>query len=214
MGVRVKICGVREPASMRACVEAGADFIGLNFAPGSRRSVDVDEGRQLASMVEPHGPKLVGVFCNTPIELVLRIADRVGVDWLQLHGDETPEECALAAEHYPVIKALAFDQFARRAATFEGACAHLLVDARKPGSGTTWDYEMVRSFPGGGDRLFLAGGLDVHNVAEAVARAAPFAVDTASGVERDGSPDPMRVIRFIDAVRAAPLLHPKADACA
>lgn len=195
---------------MRACIEAGADYVGLNFAPGSRRSIDVDEGRDLASMIDEHGPTLVGVFRNTPIELVLRIAGRVGVDWIQLHGDETPEDCELASAHFPVIKALSFDQFAKHAPAFADASAHLLVDARQPGSGTAWDYARVRQFPGGKEGLFLAGGLGPANVADAVLATRPFAVDTASGVERDGAPEPMRVFSFVDAVRvaAATPVHP------
>lgn len=196
---RVKICGVRDARTMNACVTAGVEYVGLNFAPGSRRCVDVAEAQELAAQARGTGVTLVGVFRDAPVRLVLRVAERVGLDLVQLHGRETPEDCARAAEHVGVIKALAAGDFLLKANMYRERVAYLLVDGQSPGSGQAWDYASLPPSLG----LFLAGGLRVDNVARAIEVARPFAVDTASGVERDGEPDPDLVHAFVDAVRAA-----------
>lgn len=197
MSTRIKVCGVRDRASMQACMDAGVDYVGLNFAPGSRRSIDVEQARELAAMAADSPTRMVGVFRDAPVRLVLRIAERVGLDLVQLHGRETPNDCTRAAEHLPVIKALPAGDFLLKARMYEGCVEHLLVDGCNPGSGEVWDYATLP--PGIG--VFLAGGLRVDNVPRAIAQVRPFAVDTASGVERDGEPDPALVHAFAHAVR-------------
>jgi len=201
--VKVKICGVRTVDDATAAVRHGADFVGLNFHPPSPRCVSIEEASAIAAAV-PETP-LVGVFVDTPRNLVEEIASRVGLWGLQFHGAEPPAWCqgwdratvkALRAQSGVDLPALA--------ATY--STDYILLDsyvAGLPGgTGVALDPAAARGLPA--ERLFVAGGLRADTVAQVVRLLRPFAVDVASGVEREpGIKDHDEIARFIDRAKAA-----------
>lgn len=203
MPVKVKICGVRTVDDAAAAVRHGADFVGLNFHPPSPRCVSLDEASAIADAVP--GTPLVGVFVDTPRERVEEIANRVGLWGLQFHGDEPPAWCQGWTR--PTVKALR----ARAGIDLPALAAgydtdYILLDsyvAGLPGgTGVALDPATARGLPA--DRLFVAGGLRVDTVAQVVRLLRPFAVDVASGVEREpGIKDHDEIARFIDRAKSA-----------
>ena len=203
MPVKVKICGVCSVEDARACVAAGADFVGLNFHPASPRHVDIARATEIARAVP--GVSLVGVFVDRPRAEVEDIATRVGLGFVQLHGDEDPAYCR--GWRWSVIKAIR-PRPGERAATLSAAydTDYLLldtwVDGRPGGTGVALDPALARGLPG--ERLFVAGGLRPETVAAVVQTLRPFAVDVASGVEeRPGRKDHAKVEAFIRSAKNA-----------
>jgi phosphoribosylanthranilate isomerase len=215
---RIKICGVTRPADAAHAVAAGADLLGLNFWPRSKRYLAPADAVAVAAAARAAGAvQLAGVFVNAGLAEVAAIARDVGLDVIQLHGDETVADArALAdATGLAIWKAFAVgrdedvDQLAgwppHAPAAF--ALAAVLLDAPsagRGGSGHVFDWQLARAatqrHPA--HRVVLAGGLHPDNVAAAVAAARPWAVDVASGVEAaPGIKDPGKVTAFIAAAR-------------
>jgi phosphoribosylanthranilate isomerase len=211
MGVQIKICGITRVPDALAAVDLGAAMLGVNFYAGSPRCITLEQAQKIAQAVAGR-IKLVGVFVNMNIAEVLRIARAVPLDSVQLHGDESPQECEAVAEEFEAIRALKVDaEFsAERAAEFV-ACRGLLLDTPCLGHGgsgksfgwTSVDWKSVRgAFPAA--RIFLAGGLHAGNVAEAIAVVHPDVVDVCSGVESaKGIKSAIKMGEFVAAVRAA-----------
>jgi len=216
MHVQIKICGITRLCDAEAAIELGAAMLGLNFYERSPRCISPAQARDIARAANGRA-KLVGVFVNMNVSEVLRIADRVRLDAVQLHGDEPHADCVAIAALYPVIRAVKVDaQFsAARAAEF-AFCSGLLFDTPTPahgGSGECFDWasiawdELRGTAPNA--RIFLAGGLHAGNVGEAIAVVRPHVVDVCSGVESAKaikSVDKMR--EFVAAVRAAERQEP------
>jgi phosphoribosylanthranilate isomerase len=227
MSVEIKICGITRVEDAQAAMELGASMLGLNFYPRSPRCITLERAQEIARVVtftnrkagcDPlsgtatRPVKLVGVFVNMNITEVLRIARAAPLDAVQLHGDESPADCATAAAEFRVIRALKVDAkfSAERAAEF-AVCRGLLLDtpsAGHGGSGKSFDWSNVDwngvrcALPQA--KLILAGGLNSHNVAEAIAIARPDAVDVCSGVESaKGIKSLIEMGKFVAAVRAA-----------
>ena len=199
MSVKVKICGVMTPEDACVCAEAGADAIGLNFWSGSKRLVEVSQAAAIALALPP-GVGKVGVFVDAERREIERVIDVVGLDAVQLHGHETPQDCCGFA--VKVIKAISMPPESESAAAIAQryAADFILLDAdagvERGGSGRSFDWRRAVGVAPG--RLFLAGGLRPDNVAEAVRVAAPYGVDVASGVESvPGRKDAERVREFI-----------------
>jgi phosphoribosylanthranilate isomerase len=192
---QVKICGVTNPEDGLCCSEAGADAIGLNFYPSSPRCVGLEMARQIARGLPPNISK-VGVFVNAPLDEVLRTCEEVGLDAVQLHGDETPQMFARLAGRR-AIKAFRCGgrdsspvlEFLRQCDLLGCRPCAVLIDASTPGvyggTGHTADWPLVRDLSGmlSGTPIILAGGLRPDNVTAAIEATRPAAVDTASGVE-------------------------------
>lgn len=203
MPVKVKICGLRSAEDARAATAAGADYVGLNFHPPSPRFVDVALAAEIAAAVP--GVPVVGVFVDRPRAEVEAVADRVGLAALQFHGDESPAYCA--GWDRPVLKALRArpgDDLPAIAARYH--TDYLLLDAWVAGvpggTGVTIDPVAARGLPAA--RLFVAGGLTPERVADVVRALRPFAVDVASGVEREpGIKDHGKIEAFIRRAKAA-----------
>ena len=201
--VEVKICGIKYVEDARACVDAGADAIGLNFWPGTPRCVVIDRAREI---VEAIGDKtlIVGVFVDSPIDRVRRVLRETGIGWAQLQGQETPEMVsALLPKAYKAlgVKDRGVIETARR---YPGE--HLLLDASVPGvpggTGRTFDWTIATQIARQ-RKLTLAGGLNPSNVAEAVRMARPFRVDVASGVESEPGRKDVELVRaFVDAAKS------------
>ena len=197
----VKICGVVDPENARTAVAMGADFLGLNFYPRSPRYVEVERAREIASAVQGTGVRLVGVFVNRPAREVEEIEAKIGLDLLQLSGDETPKETAPFAGR--AIKAF------RGTAGTEGwadAWAWLFDAPHRSlfgGTGKSWNFQAVAGIAGE-RRVFVAGGLGPGNVRQAIEASRPFAVDVCSRVESaPGIKDPELLRRLFQEVRNA-----------
>ncbi len=203
--VRVKICGIREAAEAEAAVEAGADALGFNFWPGSSRYVEPEKARGIIRSVGPF-VSCVGVFVNERADKIRAVADKAGLDAIQLHGDEPPGFC-LEFPNLKVIKALRVRAGFQPATLADYPAAAVLLDAAVPGSyggtGERFDWGMAAEATGYA-RIILAGGLTPENVGEAIGSVRPFAVDVCSGVESEpGRKDLARLRRFMAAALAA-----------
>jgi phosphoribosylanthranilate isomerase len=192
---QIKICGVCDPADIRTIVAAGADAMGLNFYPKSKRFLSESEADAIAAAT-PRGLTRVGVFVNASSAAMLAAAERYDLDYLQLHGDEPPEQLA-ELRAWPVIKAFRFGGNAWQPiqSYLMGCKQHgalpvaVLVDSPAAtgefgGTGKTADWDALFNWRSHIDLpLVLAGGLSPDNVARAIDVVRPAAVDTASGVE-------------------------------
>jgi phosphoribosylanthranilate isomerase len=205
--VKVKICGITNWVDARRAVAEGAELLGFNFYPGSPRYVEPAKAKRIVSRL-PKRISVVGVFVNESEQTMLAIARAVGLDALQLHGDETPAMVARLKRSFPVIKAIRVKQSLAvgQLQAYKAATALLLdgFDARRRGgTGKTFDWEVARRAKKYG-RVFLAGGLTPENVGEAIRAAQPYAVDVCSGVEaRPGKKDPARVKQLMRAAKSA-----------
>lgn len=200
----VKICGITRVLDALQCVEAGASAIGLNFIPISRRRVDEDTARRIVDAVQGR-VETVAVVADETAEDLRTLRSRIGVDWLQLHGRESPDELSAVLPRAFKAVRIGRPSDVSRAATFGGE--RLLADAHVPGelggTGATFDWSLVAELARV-RKLLLAGGLTPDNVADAIRAVDPWGVDVASGVESSsGIKDPEKVTRFILAARGA-----------
>jgi phosphoribosylanthranilate isomerase len=203
MRTRVKICGLTRAADVHAAAAAGADAIGLVFYPPSPRAVTPEQARMVIAGLPPF-ITVVGLFVDAERGHVAQVLEAMRIDLLQFHGDESPEACA--GHGRPWIKAVRMregvDLHGLRA-RYAGASA-LLLDAYRPGvpggTGSAFDWRRIPADLAG--EVILAGGLDPDNVAQAVRRVRPYAVDVSGGVERaKGIKDPTRIAAFMRGVR-------------
>ncbi len=208
---RIKICGVTRADDAARVAAAGADYIGLNFWPRSKRYLEPSRARPIAAAARGAGAAhLVGVFVDADVDAIRAVLTHVELDVIQLHGDEGPEvvRAVAAATQRPLWKAIAVGARADLDALSAWPVDALLLDAPsagRGGSGQTFDWTLAaearRRHPQ--HRLVLAGGLDPHNVGAAIAAVTPWGVDVASGVESaPGVKDAAKVTEFIAAVRA------------
>ena len=198
----VKVCGITRAADAIAAVEAGADAIGLNFVPTSRRYIDIKVARTILAVV-PERVMTVGVFRDHAADEVLEITGALGLQAAQLHGEEPPEVTAVvAAGVRTVIKVVAAESPAVRSID-EHAADIVLLDALVPGAGVPFEWNIVGDLVSK-HKILLAGGLRPDNVAEAVRRDRPWGVDVASGVEAEPArKDPEAMARFVAEAHAA-----------
>ncbi|MCW4151122.1 phosphoribosylanthranilate isomerase [Halomonas sp. 18H] len=200
---RVKFCGLTRPGDVDAAVAAGADAIGFVLWPGSKRAISLDRLAALSDRV-PAFVTRVGLFVDASAEEVEAAAAHL--DLLQFHGDESPAACAASA--MPWIKALRMRDnldLEAAASTYVDAGA-LLLDAYRPGvpggTGETFDWSRIPATLT--KPVILAGGLSTFNVADAIDRVHPFAVDVSGGIETaPGIKDADGMTAFMRAVRRA-----------
>ena len=194
--VMVKICGIRDVESARACREAGADLAGLNFVEGSRRKITVEAAASLIPELGEVAP--VGLFRDLPPGEVRSVVDRLELDWVQLHGGEEARDFGDLAGEVKVLRAMS-----RQALTPERLEGWLelgampLIDGPDPGSGQRFEWDRLE-LP---VDFFIAGGLDPGNVARAIRATGAAGVDAATGVEVDGRVDADLVAEFVRNAR-------------
>lgn len=179
--MRVKICGLTRPQDAEAAQAAGADAIGLVFAPGSRRRITVEQALAVVAGLSPFVTR-VGVFRNADLAEVRGAVARLRLDAVQLHGSESEAYAASLRPHVKVIRALAFRDHPHPDGYPGAEHDALMLDSSTPGSGEPFSWSAAGAwagYPG----LIVAGGLTPANVAEAVRTLSPFAVDVSSGVE-------------------------------
>ncbi|MFV9503208.1 MAG: phosphoribosylanthranilate isomerase [Oscillochloridaceae bacterium umkhey_bin13] len=211
----IKICGLRMVEHALAAQAAGADLLGLVFAPSRRQISPADAALLVEAVRAAPGPQplIVGLFVNTSPATIRLVADQVGLDALQLSGDEP----VAAADHFdlPILKSVRLDGSAAEVAWLARSAPTLaawpaaplpLVDAHVPGqyggSGVIADWDRA-AILAAQQPIMLAGGLDPVNVAEAIAKVRPAGVDVSSGVETTGVKDGTKITAFIRAARAA-----------
>ena len=212
---KIKICGLTEVQHALAAAEAGADFLGLVFAP-SRRQVSAEKALQVVEAVRALKPSqvVVGVFVNSAVDEVNRIADYCHLDWVQLSGDETWHYCQQIER--PIIKTVHVSNTrTSEEISSEIAIGHqllpqedfvCLLDSRVAdtygGTGQAFDWQLAKkvsaTFP-----VLIAGGLNPTNVGQMIREIQPWGVDISSGVETNGQKDTAKIREFIQAVRAA-----------
>jgi phosphoribosylanthranilate isomerase len=202
--VWVKICGVTSPEDARLAAEAGADAIGINLVPGTPRFVDEARAAEIARAVRGK-LAVVGVVADLPTPRMRALRDQIGLDLLQLHGDEPAE--ALAAVLPAAYKAVRIGGPSDLAAADRALGDRVLVDAKVKGAiggtGVLVDWALVVPLARA-RRVILAGGLTPDNVADAIAAVRPFGVDVASGVEKTPrEKDPEKVHAFVRRARDA-----------
>ena len=203
--LKVKICGITRLEDALAAVRLGADALGFNFWPGSKRHVTPEAARAVVRRLPPL-VTAVGVFVNPTRDEVLRAVETSGVVMAQLHGDETPELCLSLP--LPVLKAIRVADARSLAQIASYDVRGFVLDtpgAGYGGSGRTFDWSLVAE-AASAMPVVLAGGLTPENVGEAVRVVRPWAVDVASGVESaPGVKDEEKMKRFIEAAREADL---------
>jgi phosphoribosylanthranilate isomerase len=199
---RAKICGITRVEDALAAVAGGADAIGLVFYAKSPRHVSVERAVEIVASLPPF-VDAVGLFVDAEPAEVRAVLQRVRLDLLQFHGNETPPYCQ--AFDFPYIKAVRVRpglNLLQYAADFASARA-LLLDAYQEGvaggTGQTFDWDLIpANLP---KPVILAGGLDAGNVAEAIKRVRPYAVDVSGGVEREkGIKDAAKIAAFMRGV--------------
>ncbi len=208
----IKICGTTNRDDLFVAARNGADFIGVivDFPP-SPRNVTLETARDLRAAAHEANIAFVLLSVNLPLDHIRRLRDELQPDVLQLHGDESPELVAQLKSDGLTIWTAIHDATRADSMLNAGADA-LLVDARATsqtgtiygGTGKLSDWNLARDLAESGARVILAGGLTPENVAEAIGRVRPWAVDAVSGVEaRKGLKDHAKVAAFIAAARSA-----------
>lgn len=213
MSVSVKICGLSDQDSVDAAVEGGADYIGFVFFEKSPRHIAPAQVVELCEGL-PEDVATVGLFVDPDDDHLDRILSHVRLDYIQLHGDETPEriDAIRLAYGLPVIKAIGVADLTDISAAdkYEGHADMLLFDAKPPpnadrpgGNAQVFPWSLMEDYSGSQPWL-LAGGLTPDNVAEAIAEARAPGVDVSTGVESaPGRKDPARIRAFLKAAKVA-----------
>lgn len=208
---QVKICGLSEPVTMKAALDAGADMVGLVFFAKSPRNVNVEQAAALAKMAKGKAA-VVALVVDADDKLLELIVKRVRPDYFQAHGNETPNRVSeiMKLTEVPVIKAIAVREATdvAKAQSYRGKAELVLFDAKAPetlkdalpgGNGISFDWTLVT---GVGGRFMLSGGLTPENVAEAIAITGAPIVDVSSGVETaPGIKDATLIRKFIEQAK-------------
>ncbi len=202
---RIKICGITRPEDARAVADSGADAIGLVFYSRSPRVVDIDRAAEIVAALPPFVSS-VALFVDASADHIERVLRDVPVDMIQFHGEESPGFCRQFGR--PWMKALRV----RPGLDIPSLCEQyaegraILLDAWKDGvpGGTGLQFDWALAPVALGLPVVLAGGINEHNVARAVATVCPYAVDVSGGVESSpGIKDAVKIADFVAAVRAA-----------
>jgi phosphoribosylanthranilate isomerase len=200
--VKVKICGITNLEDALMAAEAGADALGFNFYSKSPRYISFEKAKSIVRALPPFILK-VGVFVNASRETIQEAIDLTGIDLIQLHGDETPEDCN--GFQCGVIKAFRTNESIENAKTYSEITAILLDTPHRGsygGTGQTFDWKEAMPFKKLSKSLILSGGLTPDNVLRAIEIVKPYGVDASSHLEvHPGKKDPARVKAFIQKVK-------------
>lgn len=212
--LKVKIDGLRTVEAALVAAEAGADFMGFVFVEGVRRQLRPDEGAAIIaeyrSLTQASGPKITGLFRDQPIEWVNNVGDRVGLDVVQLTGDE--DDAYSSQITRPIVRQVhirpetTHEQLSSIVQAHLDAGRTVVLDRYDPktpgGAGKVFDWSVAEGIASR-ERVLLAGGLNPENIADAVQLLRPWGVDVSSGVETDGRKDHGKIRAFIEAARSA-----------
>jgi phosphoribosylanthranilate isomerase len=220
MSVVVKICGLSTPETLEAALTAGVDLVGFVFVAKSPRYIDIDAARSLGIQTGGRAKK-VALLVDPDDRTVAQVLNALNADFLQLHGQESPERVSLLRRQagVPIIKAVGVAAAADLAAIrpYLGIADRILIDAKPPaaaaypgGHGASFDWSILTALEPGLP-FILSGGLNPENVMSALARVRPWGIDVSSGVERaPGQKDNARIAQFVANARrgALPLKQP------
>ena len=197
---KIKICGLRRPEDIAYVNEAKPDFAGFIIdVPKSRRNVPQEKVRELTALLSPEILP-VGVFVNAPMETILSLVTDGTLKAVQLHGQESQSYLEELKKQVtvPLIRAFSIRSPEDLTEAEKSPADFVLLDNGAGGTGETFDWSLLSSF----DRpFFLAGGLRLENITEAISRFHPYALDLSSGVETDGYKDKEKIIAAVAAVR-------------
>ncbi len=203
--VQVKICGLSTTDQILTARDAGVDLLGLTFYEQSARYIQPQVAIEILKTYEDGkmSPDTVGIFVNENVDFINHVVDDVGLHFVQLHGDESPEFCRHV--HRPVIKALRLNENAhpQLAEAYFHSTWRILLDtptAKWGGTGETHDWTLARSIAQD-TPIFLAGGLTPATVSEAIQQVHPWGVDVSSGVETHGKKDIKKIQAFVENAR-------------
>ncbi len=203
--MKVKICGNTNIEDSKLAAELGADYLGFIFAEGKRKITVPQAGRIRQAL--PEFENFVGVFFNQSKKEVEAVAGQLKLKYLQFHGEETALYCRhFMDKGYQVIKTFRIkDAMSLKRLDEYNVSAFLLDTFSKEesgGTGVPFDWNLIDQRPFVLDKLFLAGGLNVTNLQAAIEKVRPYAVDVASGVEREpGKKDPLLLEQFIQIAK-------------
>ncbi len=202
----VKICGLTNLEDTLFAIDAGADYLGFNFYPQSPRYLSYEKAKRIFEEIPPSIPK-VGVFVNEEPENLIDIVHLLELDYIQFHGDESPEFCNEMGHPWWKAIRLGKEEDLEDVSKYESEW--ILIDAHVQGqyggTGVKPDWELAKRVKNLGKKIFLAGGLKPDNVQLAIATVQPYAVDVASGVE--SKPGKKDVEKMEDFVRRAKSVH-------
>ena len=216
--IRVKICGIGNPADACVAAEAGADYIGMVFVPERRRRITPDDAKDIVDAVrslDTPAPRMVGLFADQQLKEVNEVVACCGLDAVQLCGRESVEYAAdvdcevIKVVHVPASYRAPDDvpQLAGRVQEYaESGCLvtlDRLVEGIQGGTGQSFNLEVAASLSSRGVSFLLAGGLTPANVGRAISIVRPWGVDVSSGVETIGKKDRRKIRRFVENARHA-----------
>ena len=202
MRTRIKICGITRVEDALICAQYGADAIGLVFYDKSPRNVTIAQAKAIVAALPPF-VSVVGLFVNAQLNAIQMAISQLHLDVLQFHGDEAPEFCAqFNLPFYKAVRVNSDTNLLQYCLDYSQAQALLLdaySDAGYGGTGQTFDWNLIpQNLP---KPVILAGGLNADNVADAIRRAQPYAVDVSGGIEHSkGIKDAAKIAAFMQAV--------------
>ena len=204
---KVKICGITNLEDALLSAKFGADALGFNFYEKSPRYITPEKAREIIEQL-PAKVLKVGVFVNESLDKIIEIAEAAKLDALQLHGEETPEFARelKTKTNLEIIKAFRVLPQFKPEDVLQYEVDAILLDAYSPkehgGTGETFDWEIAKKVQQIFPKMYLAGGLSVENVADAIEKVVPFAVDVCSGIEsQKGLKDLPKTEKFIFCVK-------------
>lgn len=208
---KIKICGLTNLEDARFASGLFVDYLGFIFYDKSPRFIDPAKAGAIINWLE--GPDKVGVFVNQTLDEVNRIAKETGLDFVQLHGSETPEYCELIDK--PIIKVIHISEettshlLSVEIKKYESVAHYFLFDTKIGdqwgGTGKTFDWNLIEEISE--KPFFLSGGLNSKNVQNAIEALSPFAVDVSSGIEEEpGLKDLMKMEVFVNTVKPIELI--------
>jgi len=197
--IKVKFCGLKRQQDIETVNQLLPEYVGFMFYPKSKRYVSAEQAKELKKCLDP-SIQAVGVFVNESSHFIAQYLEQGIIDIVQLHGQETEEQIAELQQltGRPIWKAFSV-QTMEDVAKAENSCAdNILLDSGAGGTGTVFSWELLENIH---RPFFLAGGLNIHNVGEAIQKLHPMAVDVSSGIETDGWKDSQKMELFINQVR-------------
>ena len=195
---KIKLCGLSRPCDIEAANALNPEYIGFVFSKKSKRYVSHEKAAELKMLLH-RDIKAVGVFVNESLQNVAELLKNGVIDIAQLHGGESEEyikELRTVTDK-PTIKAFRIET-EKDVEKANASCADYVLLDSGAGTGKVFDWTLIKSIE---RPYFLAGGLDIENVSEAIKELKPFAVDVSSGIETDGIKDKNKMAEFVAAVR-------------
>ena len=196
---KIKLCGLTRLCDIEVANELKPEYIGFVFAPKSRRYVSPEKAKELKNQLHSD-IKAVGVFVNESAESVAELLNNEIIDIAQLHGTESESYLSSLRKltDKPIIKAFRIDCEQDIAKAQNSSADFVLLDSGNGGTGTAFDWNLLKNIS---RPYFLAGGLGLNNIQNAIKKLKPYAVDVSSGIETDGVKDRSKMTKFVAIVR-------------